>query len=146
MTNEIFYLEFKEQGSHPHPSSTSDNEHIFEHVLVELLPQLDMKPYFFEEKRKPESNHLPLKKRLVWQGGSATTRTNHMTPPSKCATHDFICAAPTYDCAKPAYDCENSTYDYAKSAYECAAPACNAQCSNPPFAPTSKLNNKADAD
>ena len=44
LTNEIFYLDFKEQGYHPHPSPTSEHKDIFEHVLVEPLPQLDMKP------------------------------------------------------------------------------------------------------
>ena len=65
LADEIFCLDFKEQGSYPHPSPISEHEDIFKHVLVEPLPQLDMKPYFFEEKRKPESNHLPLKKRFV---------------------------------------------------------------------------------
>ena len=62
---EIFYLYFKEQGFHPHPAPTSEQKDIFEHILVEALPQLGMKPCFYEEKTKPEANYLPLKKRLV---------------------------------------------------------------------------------
>ena len=38
-----------------------------DHNLVEPLPQLDMKPHFFEEKRKPEGNHLPFKKRFTYE-------------------------------------------------------------------------------
>ena len=60
-----------------------------------------MKPYFFEEKTKPEANHLPLKKRFVWKGDSATTSTNCATPASKCATHDSICATPASDFEEP---------------------------------------------
>ena len=90
LTDEILCLDLKEQGSHLHPSLTCEHEDTFEHVLVKLLPQLDMKPCFFEEKRKPESNHLPLKKRFVWKGSSATTRTNHATPTPECATHELL--------------------------------------------------------
>ena len=108
LIDEIFRLDFEEQGFHSHPHPTFDNEDIFEHVLVEPLPQLDMKPYFFEEKRKPEKNHLPLKKRLVWKGGSATTRTNHATSTPECATHDFVCATPTSDFEEPSSKCITS--------------------------------------
>ena len=37
-----------------------------DHTLVEPLPQLDMKPQFFEEKWKPEGTHLPFKKRFAY--------------------------------------------------------------------------------
>ena len=43
-------------------------------------------------------------------------------------------------------DCAKSTYDCAKSTYKYAAPTCNVQYSNPPFAPTAKLNKEADID
>ena len=36
-----------------------------DHTLVEPLPQLDVKPQFFEEKWKPEGTHLPFKKRFT---------------------------------------------------------------------------------
>ena len=79
LTNEIPCLDFKEQDF------TSEHKDIFDHILVEPLPQLNMKPYFFREKTKPEANHLPLKKRFVWKGDSTTTITKCATPASKCA-------------------------------------------------------------
>ena len=96
----ILCLDFEKQGFHSHPCPTSEHKDIFEHVLVEPLPQLDMKPYFFEEKTKPKANHLPLKKRFVWKGDSTTTSTNCATPTSNCAMHDSICATPASDFEK----------------------------------------------
>ena len=49
------------------------------------------------------------------------------------------CATPTYDYAKFTYECATPTCT-------CAAPTCNVQYSNPPFAPTAKLNEEADID
>ena len=54
-------------------------------------------------------------------------------------TPTCTCVTPTYDCATPTYDCATPTCT-------CATPTSNAQSSNPPFAPTAKLNNGADAD
>ena len=91
--NEILCFNSKEQGLHPNPFATSKHKDprlrsstkatrkpIFDHVLVEPLPQLDMKPCFIKEKRKPESNHLPLKKRFVWRGDCLTHSPNCATP------------------------------------------------------------------
>lgn len=110
LTDEILCLDFEEQGFHSHSSPTTECKDIFEHVLVEPLSQLDMKSYFFEEKTKPEANHLPLKKRLVWKGDSATTSDKCAAPTSECATHESICATPVSDFEELRSNC--ITFDF----------------------------------
>lgn len=79
-SDEILNFDFKDQVLRSHPSMTSKHKDprlkssaeatakpIFDYSLVEPLPQLDMKPQFVEEKWKPQANHLPLKKRLIYR-------------------------------------------------------------------------------
>ena len=47
LTDKILYLDFQEQCFCPQPTPTYEHEDIFEHVLIEPLPQLDMKTLLF---------------------------------------------------------------------------------------------------
>ena len=102
----------------PLPSTGVTRKPIFDHVLVEPLPQLDTKPQFVEEKLKPQSNHLPLKKRLIHrienEGSSdvqegqhasnaeshiETTKDNSMTPMAlkRGTSINLVTPSPTSD-------------------------------------------------